>query len=419
MATLVGFVLGIHIALGRLLNWGSPERSADLVHAHGQVQLLGFAGLFVMGMSLRLMPRFAGSRIAPPILVPITLGLFVLSLIIRAVVMPWVSDGIYTALRYISVYGVLVASGCYLLIVGGTLTVDVRRFEVTSLTFLLGAFMLFLASTVAVFSTFDAIEEGSSRLPYLANNAIVQMELLGFLASFILGVALRAIPTMVGIERPGRSAYVLALQLATSVTVFAAGLLYLEYVSYALGVVLLVDAAFIVLGPTILWLAWQAGVLRQVANRIAPASQPNLWLIRSAFAWMVATALGMVYVGSSAFAAGELPTELEFDMVRHAFSVGVVTMLIAGMAMMILPEFAVGRQRPNRQPQLAFILVAFLNIAAVLRVAPSLAGTSWTFDQRNLSMAIAGSLAEAALLIFAVYFLRLRSRVNKGEADGR
>jgi hypothetical protein len=156
-------------------------------------------------------------------------------------------------------------------------------------------------------------------------------------------------------------------------------------------------------------LVWQAGILRQAANRIAPASRPNVWLLRSSFAWMLVTALAMLYVGGSSLADGELPTQLQFDFVRHAFSVGVLTMLIVGMAMMILPEFAAGRQRPNRQPQLAFILVALVNTAAVLRIAPSLAGTSWTFDQRNLSMAIAGSLGEAALIIFSTYFLRLRS----------
>jgi hypothetical protein len=48
-----------------------------------------------------------------------------------------------------------------------------------------------------------------------------------------------------------------------------------------------------------------------------------------------------------------------------------------------------------------------LNAAAVLRVIPSIAATSWTADQRNLLIALAGSLAELALLIFAVYLLRL------------
>ncbi|HEV1998096.1 MAG TPA: hypothetical protein VGR61_08210, partial [Candidatus Dormibacteraeota bacterium] len=52
-------------AIGVLL-WLSRSGSAlsnreeALVQAHGWTQLLGWAGLFVAGMSLRLLPRFAG-----------------------------------------------------------------------------------------------------------------------------------------------------------------------------------------------------------------------------------------------------------------------------------------------------------------------------------------------------------------------
>ena len=407
MATLVGFVLGIHVSLDRLLDLGSARRSADLAQAHGQVQLLGFAGLFVMGMSLRLMPRFAGSRVAPQTLVPLTLGLFVVSLVTRAVFMPWFSGGVHSALWLGSAFGILLASASFLLVVSGTLTVDARRFEATSLAFVSGAWLLFFASTVSAVAAIDAVDSGSNSLAYLADNAVLQLELLGFLLSFILGVALRAIPTMVGIERPGRSASILAVAIAASVAILACSLLYLEYASYSRAAVRMADAAFLTLGLVLLALAWHAGVFRQAANRIRPASQTNLWLVRSAFVWLVVAALTMVYVGGSSFWAGELPGQFEFDAVRHALGVGVITMLIAGMSMMILPEFAEERLRRNRQQQLAFLLFGLLNVAAVLRVAPSLAGTSWTFDQRNLSMAIAGSFAEAALLIFTLYYLRL------------
>jgi hypothetical protein len=43
----------------------------------------------------------------------------------------------------------------------------------------------------------------------------------------------------------------------------------------------------------------------------------------------------------------------------------------------------------------------------LLRVAPSIAGTAWSYDLRNASMAIAGSLAEVAVILFAVSLLRL------------
>jgi hypothetical protein len=77
------------------------------------------------------------------------------------------------------------------------------------------------------------------------------------------------------------------------------------------------------------------------------------------------------------------------------------------MALLILPEFAAERQRENRQRALALVLALLTNTSALLRIAPSLAGGAWSFDQRNLSMAVAGSLAEVAMLLFAVHLLRL------------
>ena len=89
LAVLVGFVLGIHVTVSRLLDIGRPERTADLIQAHGQVQLLGFAGLYVMGMSLRLLPRFAGAPLQLAGLLPVVLWSMVASLVLRAAVLPW------------------------------------------------------------------------------------------------------------------------------------------------------------------------------------------------------------------------------------------------------------------------------------------------------------------------------------------
>jgi hypothetical protein len=407
LAVLLGFLLGIHVSVTRLLDAGSPERTADLVHAHGQVQLLGFAGLFVMGMSLRLMPRFAGSRIAFEPLIPLTLGLIVAGLVLRSAIQPWFSGDLHDALFLASAFFILCGSACFLFITFGTLAVDARRFDASSLAFVIGATLLFGASLVTVFAAIDAVEAGASGLPYLVNTAVLQLQLAGFLFAFILGVALRAIPAMVGVTRPGRSAGFLALALGASVVVFAGSLIYLEYVEFSDVAVVIASAAFLALGFVFLGLIWQAGVGRQAANRIRPASQQNLWLIRSAFLWLLFAALASIYIGATSALAVELPDQFQFDLVRHSLGVGVVTMLIVGMSMMILPQFAAGRLRANQQARLAIALVIMLNAAAVLRVIPSIAATSWTADQRNLSIALAGSLAELALLIFAVYLLRL------------
>jgi hypothetical protein len=84
--------------------------------------------------------------------------------------------------------------------------------------------------------------------------------------------------------------------------------------------------------------------------------------------------------------------------------------------MLILPEFAVERQQANAQRWLAPLLAVLVNVAAALRVVPSLATEALSYETRNVSVAIAGSLAEAAIVLFAAYLLRLIWRQRRQHA---
>ena len=234
LAVLVGFVLGIHVTVSRLLDIGRPERTADLIQAHGQVQLLGFAGLFVIGMSQRLLPRFAGAPLQLAGLLPVVLWSMVASLVLRAAVLPWTSGDTHHALLLSSTFGVLVACSAYLLLVSGTLAFGARhRADASSAAFLLGAVMLYAASAIATLAVIKEGAGGAQTVPYLVDTAVTQVELLGFLAVFVVGVALRALPVLVGRERPERGSSLLPLFLAACVAVHAASLLYIDYGSYS------------------------------------------------------------------------------------------------------------------------------------------------------------------------------------------
>ena len=98
----------------------------------------------------------------------------------------------------------------------------------------------------------------------------------------------------------------------------AGSLLYLQYVSYAAAAVFLVGLAVVATGLVMLQIVWLTGVLRPAANRIRPSSRPHLWLLRAAFIWLATAGVISIYVGARAIFSGALPTQLEFDAVRHA-----------------------------------------------------------------------------------------------------
>ncbi len=408
LAVFLGFALGIHIAVSRLTEGGDAGRNADLLQAHGQVQLLGFAGLYVMGMSLRLLPRFSGAKVAFPALVPLILVAFLLGLIPRAVILPFLTGDAHDMLLLLSVAGVLAGSCGFFLVIAGTAR-DARKADPSVIAFGAGAAFLLLSSIVALATTVDAVGEGLRTPTLLDSQALLQMQLGGFVMLFIAGVAIRAIPTMVGAERPERGASVLLVaSIAGAVLVLAAALLYIEHVDDSRLIARAASLAFVLLGLSFVSLSWRTGALRSSANRLRPASQAHLWLVRSALAWLVIAGVVAVYSGATAAVEGTLPAQFEFDAVRHILGIGVITGLIAGMSLMIVPEFAMDRRRTD-QRGLALLLFALVNTATLLRVAPSIAGTAWTFDQRNISMAVAGTLAEVALIVFAVSLLRLRA----------
>jgi hypothetical protein len=186
----------------------------------------------------------------------------------------------------------------------------------------------------------------------------------------------------------------------------AGSLLYLQHGSYSAGGARSASLSFAAFGLVLLAISWSSGAVRSIGNRLRPASQSHLWLVRSAFVWMAIAGVIALSAGAGNAIEGTLPDQFEFDAVRHSLGIGVVTNLIVGMSLMIVPEFAAQRQQAD-QRGLAIALFALLNIAAVLRVAPALAGTSWSFDLSNTFMAVAGTLAEVALILFAVSLFRL------------
>jgi len=147
------------------------------------------------------------------------------------------------------------------------------------------------------------------------------------------------------------------------------------------------------------------GIYRPAANRLAGASQHHIWLIRSAFAWLVVAGGLSAYYGVRASVGGEFIPIYAFDSVRHAVGIGVVSTMIVGMAMLILPEFAIRRTRYPRERWPALTILALLSAAAALRVGAAVATPQWVSIDRYWPMAIGGMLAEGALLLFAALFV--------------
>ncbi len=404
-AITAGFTLAILAPLSMALEWGWGRHYLPLTQAHGQVQVLGFVALFIIGMAYRLMPRFSGRPLTPRLLAWASWPMLSLAVVLRLIAQP-AGEGLWQRTLLVSsgCLGMLAATA-FALVVVGTLMHRQSRAEATGYFFVLAAAFFVLQAGINLALVVLAAQRGEDVIRATEAAGLLHVQFYGFIAMFIFGVASRAIPTISGLPRPQIQAKAVALALAAAVLVYTVASLWIGSGSRSEALVRTEAVSFAALGPIFLAGVWVVGIFRPAANRLAGASQHHIWLIRAAFAWALISAGLSAYYGVRASAGGDFLPVFGVDAVRHAAGVGWATTMIAGMAMLILPEFAIRRTRHPTERWPALTILVLLSMAAALRVAVAVAAAQWPDTDRYWPMAAGGMLAEGALLLFAALFV--------------
>jgi hypothetical protein len=406
VGVLGGFMLALLLPLARALEWDWGESWQPLAQAHGQLQLVGFGGLFVMGMAFRLIPRFSGRSLALSRLVVPLIPLVVSGVGLRALALP-LSD---SAARD----GILILSGLLLLTAGVTFAAVILRTLVhpasragaTGWFLSLGA-VAYLAQAVLNFVIVVKVVRDSLALaPTGEDQALIFLQLYGFLLMFLSGIATRAVPTFAGHHRADRGGAIVSILLAGGVAIFAAGSLWVAYGSTSEAAARLEDGGMLITSLAFVGVTWLTGVFRPSANRVAAASQTQFNFVRATFAWMLFAAALSAWFAHRALLDGAFVDSFETDAIRHALTVGVLTMMIIGMAMLVVPEFAGRRLQHQRERWLVLALLAALNVAVALRIWPAIEGVNWLTSDRYWPVAAAGALAETVVGVFAIMFFQ-------------
>ena len=405
-----GFLLAMLLPLAQTLKWDWGLRWQALAQAHGQLQLMGFAGLYVMGMAMRVAPRFTGRPLPYPAMARAIMPVVAASVILRALAEP-ADDGTVRNLWLLVSAALLLAAGAAFAVVMLRLLVHpASRAQSSGWFLVLGALAYLAGAVVNLLQVVDVARHG---LPFAAldrEQAQIGVQYFGFVLLFMGGIATRAIPTFTGRPRADRACRVTAAALAAGVAIVGGAGVWASYADlsrHAAEVESRVeDAGFIVIAASLISMGWLTGVFHPRANRVAPASQLPFLYVRSAMAWLAGGALLLAWYAARGLVHAEAVDVYERDAVRHALTAGVTTMMIVGFGMMIVPEFAGRRlQHPGERPLLIAMLVA-LNAATLLRIWPAIEGIGWLANTRYWPMAAAGGLAEAVVVIFALMLLQ-------------
>ena len=369
---------------------------------HGHIQVVGFATLFVVGMALKLAPRFGGRAVSPPDAERWLLWLLVAGLLGRAFGQPLadiVPFGILT-LAGAALEGI--GAGLFLVIVAAALSGAVRDRQPFALLIVGAACAFLLQSLLGLWWLWEMVADRRTFLGTLENAVLIHLQFFGVLLPAILGVGMRSFPTFFGRKPPGAFAGGAVVWMALGgIALWTAGgvLTVIRPGDWwpwtVLGQTL---AGGSVLGAMLVFGPWRT------PSRLARASKGLGWAIHPAVLWLAVTGVLLSGVGLQSLVAHEATDFAKLDAIRYIFGIGAVTLAIVGMAQLILPEFASERlvRRPGnwRGP----FFGGALSVAAALRGVVLLAGLEG--DLRWWAMAVAGALGWVAVATFALLVWR-------------
>lgn len=394
-----GFALGLLLPVATALEWGSGTRLRALVQVHGHLQVMGWAGLFITGMAFRLVSRFAGRPLRLPAATLPTLVLLLAGLLGRSVAQPWLAAPGMRALLTFSVASELVGAVLFAGVMAGTLAPVARTLAAAPLLLLGAAGMVAQAAFGAIWLT--NLSDSLPVVPADRNAALLAIQFYAFMLPFVLGVSIRALPTFFASPAPSpRRTWAIAAVLAAG-TVLDVGA---PIVVHGATAVRLQQSGALLIAGAIAAAIRLTGVWRQ-PTRLRPVARGAALLVRTAYAWLALAAGGIVFIALPALTRGQPAPSSQEHAVRHILALGVITTLIVGMALLMLPWLGMRRLPRTEAHQEARLLWALLTAATALRALGALRGDD-AGPAHDGPVALSGLLAIAALAFFALRVLR-------------
>ncbi len=404
-----GFSLALALSVDAASGFSLGPRWAALAQTHGHLQTVGFLGLIIIGVALRVAPRFASARLRHPCLIPLILAALVVGVLLRAAGQSLAEHQALAAIMAAGAWLEAIGSLIFAWLLIGSTFGALRRGNVPVLFLASGAVWLAVQAILgAVWLSDLAITDGSV-LPASKNAVLLLIQIFGFHLSFLLGITVHALPTFFNHRSPGRREALTAwasFQIGLTVTAITFAWWATEgerlWRTENAGLLVLAAGMLLAVGLTRAWGA---------PSKLRPATQPIGRLPQLALGWLVVDAALLAYFAIHSYAERRPIAVVEFDSVRHLLALGVLSIAIAGMAHIILPEFGIERLARRGRVRRAWLFGVGLSVVAATRAAPGVSSAGLPSTSDYWHMAAAAGLA--LLLIAWLGWLFLRAIRNQ------
>lgn len=440
LAAFAGFAIGAHVAsvIGLELSLGRGFYS--FIQAHGHVQLVGWAGLFIIGISLHFIPRLAGVPIQPPSRIELILWLVSAGLLLRSVsqtLSPYLTGPYFKVCNWLAVLsGLLEFLGIVVYLI--TMVQTIRRLQAESVRPALQSvkhfFQMmfsgwFIYAALNVFLLAHMAASGGAVVEQNWNEFAIQIFLNLVLLPVAFAFSVRLFPLYLRLPAIDWSVQRIAAAYFVSVCLHI-----LPTLPFALSLptqapLYISSAGKILKGAIVLWFIWKLDVLTRRRNpwtvhRVlhpGPERRPTRkglpdygefgkfeWLVYAAYTWLIIAVVLEMLTGLSVLIGWR--ATISSDAVRHAYLLGFITNLILGMAVRMIPGFI--QKKETARPNLVAATFWLANAAAVMRILPlllppdlaELAPTAVVVALRAFSLS--GVFGMAAVICLAVNLVK-------------
>jgi hypothetical protein len=366
--------------------------SVQSVNAHGEAQIFGWVGLFIMGFAYQAFPRIWQTTLAAPRVAACVFAVMVAGLFARTIG-TWAAEGWTFALPLamaggaLEVAAVLVFSSQVL----ATFARSGARFE-PYVGFIMAALGWFVVSSVlGVWHTWNTLTASGveALVWYIATYQapLRDMQVHGLAMFMIFGVALRMFPALFDLPRVSdrRAWWALGLLIAAVSGEVVLFLVYRLTNNHIFAIYLLLPRALLALGAVMVVWSWRPW-------RPFPVSDRSGKFVRAALAWLCVSLMMLMLLPVYRAISGLPFSHAYYGAIRHAITVGFVSLLIMGMAAKVVPTLNGIDPRTLSRLWGPFLLV---NTGCFLRVVLQTL-TDWS-EQVYPLLGLSGTLEVAGL----------------------
>lgn len=382
------FLAGIAATLTAGATWGAvllvriaaagsfTSLSIFEVNAHGQAQIYGWVGLFVMGFAYTALPRLVGTDLPHPRLAAASFPLMLGGIALRAAAEPFGAASAGAGALAVAGACLELAAVALFVALGFQVLSRARgraRGRVPTPALYVGAALAWFLFG-GLFDLFHLLgllaapgREALLRQVATYQFALRNVQIHGLALMMIFGVSLWVAPALFGTRPPGERLarrLWLPLQLAVAAQV-ACFVTFMRTLDMAWGGALWLADLALALAAALF--VWNLGLLRRRPRPEGDAAAPRgLAFLRAAHGWLLVSLAMLVAAPLWGAATGAGFSHAWYGAMRHAITVGFVSLTIMGMAARVVP--ALHGLAADRLPALwaPFVL---LNLGCALRVS--------------------------------------------------